>query len=404
MRNNNKKGGSRGKKQGGGRPKTYFSHEERESDRPKRSSRGRDEADDRGRKSFSRDSDRDKPARKTSRDDDKGHAKKRIGSGEERGERKSFKKDDKRGPRSFGEKKGRGYFDKKKSYGDERKSSSRKDNDLSWDEDFASYGRSEKKSDSQGRSKTGGRKKSDDAGLIRLNKYIANAGICSRREADELIKSGVVSVNGKIITEMGYKVKPEDVVRYNNETLKKERMVYVLLNKPKDYITTADDPSGRKTVLELLQGAGRERIYPVGRLDRATTGVLLLTNDGELTKRLTHPRYGVQKIYHVELDKNVKPSDLEKIKEGIELEDGLIKADDVAYVGDGQNRTQVGIELHSGRNRIVRRIFEHLGYNVRKLDRVVFAGLTKKDLPRGRWRHLSEKEVGMLYMISSKEK
>ena len=179
-------------------------------------------------------------------------------------------------------------------------------------------------------------------------------------------------------------------------------MAYVLLNKPKDYITTLDDPEGRKTVLELIQGAGKERLYPVGRLDRATTGVLLLTNDGELTKRLTHPRYGVKKTYHVTLDKAVKSSDLEKIMEGIELEDGMIRADDVAYVGDGQDRSQVGIELHSGRNRIVRRIFEHLGYKVEKLDRVVFGGLTKKDLPRGRWRHLTEREVGMLYMISSK--
>jgi 23S rRNA pseudouridine2605 synthase len=366
----------------------------------KREGYGREEGSER--KSFSRESDRDKPARRTSRDDDRGSSRKRDDG--DRSERKSFGRDDK-GPRGYGENKRRSTtYDKKKGYGDDKRSSSKK-SDESWD-DSEVFGRDERKRSSKGDSKKESSRKrsSDDAGLIRLNKYISNAGICSRREADDLIKSGVVSVNGKIITEMGYKVKPEDVVRYNNETLKKERMVYVLLNKPKDYITTADDPSGRKTVLELVQGAGRERIYPVGRLDRATTGVLLLTNDGELTKRLTHPRYGVQKMYHVELDKNVKPSDIEKIKDGIELEDGLISADDVAYVGDGQDKTQVGVELHSGRNRIVRRIFEHLGYNVRKLDRVMFAGLTKKDLSRGRWRHLTEKEVGMLYMISSKEK
>lgn len=259
--------------------------------------------------------------------------------------------------------------------------------------------RSEKTSSPKEKSTT--RRTSVDDGSIRLNKYIANAGICSRREADQLITSGVVSVNGKPITEMGYKVKPGDIVRYNNETLQSERKMYVLLNKPKDYITTLDDPEGRKTVFELIRGVGKERIYPVGRLDRATTGVLLFTNDGDLAKRLTHPKYEVQKIYHVELDKNVKPSDIERILTGVELEDGFIKADDVAYVGDGQDKKQVGVELHSGRNRIVRRLFEHLGYNVRKLDRVTFAGLTKKDLPRGRWRHLTEKEVGMLYMLST---
>lgn len=237
---------------------------------------------------------------------------------------------------------------------------------------------------------------------IRLNKYISNAGICSRREADELIKSGVFSVNGKIITEMGYKISPTDIVQYGGQTLRTEKLTYVLLNKPKDYITTVDDPQKRRTVLDLIKDACKERIYPVGRLDRATTGVLLFTNDGELTKTLTHPRYGVKKIYHVELDKSVKGSDLNKIKEGIELEDGFIKADEVSYVGDGANKKEIGIEIHSGKNRIVRRIFEHLGYEVKKLDRVYFAGLTKKDLPRGRWRILSEKEIGMLKMISGK--
>jgi 23S rRNA pseudouridine2605 synthase len=240
-----------------------------------------------------------------------------------------------------------------------------------------------------------------DDGLIRLNKYISNAGICSRREADDLIESGVVQVNGKTITEMGYRVKPTDIIKYGGQTLKKERFVYLVLNKPKDYITTVDDPQKRRTVLELVQGACKERIYPVGRLDRSTTGLLMFTNDGELTKKLTHPRYGIRKIYHVELDKPLKRQDLDMIAEGIELEDGQIKVDEVTYVGDGKDKTQIGIEIHSGKNRIVRRIFEHLGYNVRKLDRVMFGSLTKKDLSKGRWRFLTDAEVGMLKMISS---
>ena len=237
-------------------------------------------------------------------------------------------------------------------------------------------------------------------GLIRLNRYIANAGICSRREADDLIKSGVVAVNGKVITEMGFKVSPGDIVKYGGETLKREKMVYVLLNKPKDYITTVDDPEGRKTVLSLVQDACTERIYPVGRLDRNTTGLLLLTNDGELTKKLTHPRYGIKKIYHVVLDKVLKQSDLDIVTNGIELEDGFIKPDKISYVADGNDKKEIGIEIHSGRNRIVRRIFEQLGYNIRKLDRVYFAGLTKKDLPKGRWRILTEAEIGILKMTA----
>ncbi len=241
----------------------------------------------------------------------------------------------------------------------------------------------------------------EDDGLIRLNKYISNAGICSRREADDLISSGVVQVNGKTITEMGFRVKPTDIVKYGGQTLKKERMVYLILNKPKDYITTFDDPQKRKTVLELVQGACKDRIYPVGRLDRATTGLLMFTNDGELTKKLTHPKYGVRKIYHVELDKPLKRQDLDQIAEGLELEDGPIKVDVVTYVGDGADKASVGVEIHSGKNRIVRRIFEHMGYNVRKLDRVMFGSLTKKDLPRGRWRLLTEAEIGMLKMIST---
>lgn len=242
--------------------------------------------------------------------------------------------------------------------------------------------------------------KTSTAEGMRLNKYLSNAGICSRREADDLIASGVVQVNGKIITEMGFRVKPTDVIKYGGQTLKKERLVYLLLNKPKDYITTMDDPEERRTVQTLIAGACRERVYPVGRLDRATTGILMFTNDGDLTSKLTHPRYGVRKIYHVELDKPLKRTDLDKIAEGLELEDGNIKVDDISYTGDGKDKASVGVELHSGKNRIVRRIFEHLGYNVRKLDRVMFGPLTKKDLPRGRWRLLTDAEVGMLKMVS----
>lgn len=262
------------------------------------------------------------------------------------------------------------------------------------------YGRDEKKSFPRKKNPSKPQRETDD-GLIRLNKYLSNAGICSRREADDLISSGVVQVNGKTITEMGHRVKPTDIIKYGGQTLKKERLVYFVLNKPKDYITTADDPQNRKTVLELIQGACKERVYPVGRLDRATTGLLMFTNDGELTKKLTHPKYGVRKIYHAELDKPLKRSDLDSIAEGLELEDGAIKVDEISYVGEGVDKTQVGVEIHSGKNRIVRRIFEHLGYNVRKLDRVMFGSLTKKDLPRGRWRILTEAEVGILKMISA---
>jgi 23S rRNA pseudouridine2605 synthase len=240
-------------------------------------------------------------------------------------------------------------------------------------------------------------KKQTGEGLIRLNKYLSNAGIASRREADNLIQSGTVKVNGEVITQLGYKINPGDKVTYGDASVKSERKVYLLLNKPKDYITTVDDPRERKTVMELIQGVCRERLYPVGRLDRNTTGVLLFTNDGELTTKLTHPKFGVKKVYHVTLNKGLKPADFSAIVEGVELEDGLAKADDLAFVGEGKK--EIGIEIHSGRNRIVRRIFEHLGYEVLKLDRVVFAGLTKKDLPRGKHRFLTPKEVAFLKMI-----
>jgi 23S rRNA pseudouridine2605 synthase len=242
------------------------------------------------------------------------------------------------------------------------------------------------------RSKKPAAPKSDD-GLIRLNRFIANAGICSRRKADELIAAGVVSVNGEPVTELGFKVDPaKDAVRYNGESLKREKNVYVLLNKPKDYITTTDDPQERKTVMALVEKASRERIYPVGRLDRNTTGLLLLTNDGDLAEKLSHPRNSITKLYQVELNKSLSQGDMNKISFGIELEDGLIKPDAVSYVAGGSKK-EVGIQIHSGKNRVVRRIFESLGYEVVKLDRVVYSHLTKKDLPRGRWRYLEEKEI-----------
>lgn len=232
---------------------------------------------------------------------------------------------------------------------------------------------------------------------IRLNKYLANAGVCSRREADDFIQAGVVKVNGEIITELGTKVKRNDVVLFHDQQVNIEKKVYVLLNKPKDYVTTSDDPQNRKTVMDLVKGACRERIYPVGRLDRNTTGVLLLTNDGELATKLTHPQYLKKKIYHVHLDKNVTAADIKQIADGIMLEDGEIHADAIEYASE-TDRKQVGIEIHSGRNRIVRRIFEHLGYKVIRLDRVYFAGLTKKNVRRGDWRFLTEQEVNMLWM------
>jgi 23S rRNA pseudouridine2605 synthase len=234
-------------------------------------------------------------------------------------------------------------------------------------------------------------KDKEEGDEIRLNRYIANAGICSRREADDLISSGQISVNGKIVSEMGYKVRPTDVVKYGKKALNPEKMVYILINKPKDYITTTDDPEERKTVLDLIKGACSERVYPVGRLDRNTTGLLLLTNDGELAEKLTHPSSGIKKIYQAEIDKPITTEDFETLQAGVELEDGFIRPDEVGLVTpDAQ---VVGLEIHSGRNRIVRRMFEHLGYEVQKLDRTVFAGLNKKDLPRGKWRFLSEKEV-----------
>ena len=234
---------------------------------------------------------------------------------------------------------------------------------------------------------------------IRLNKFLANAGVCSRREADEFITAGVVSVNGQVVTELGTKIKRGDEVKFHEQVVNIERKIYVLLNKPKDTVTTSDDPLARRTVMDLVKDACTERIYPVGRLDRNTTGVLLLTNDGDLASKLTHPKYLKKKIYHVHLDKNLTQADMEQIAAGIQLDDGEIHADAISYT-DEAKKNDVGIEIHSGKNRIVRRIFESLGYKVVKLDRVYFAGLTKKGLRRGEWRYLTEAEVNHLRMGS----
>lgn len=241
-------------------------------------------------------------------------------------------------------------------------------------------------------------KQSSGTDEIRLNKYIANSGVCSRREADTFISTGSATVNGKIITEMGYKVKPTDEVRFDDVLISPEAKRYVLLNKPKNYITTMDDERNRKTVMELIHRAAKERIYPVGRLDRQTTGLLLFTNDGEMAKKLTHPKHQVKKLYHVTLDKKLSHEDLKKIGENFVLDGKMVFVDKVSYI-ENKPKFEVGIEIHSGRNRIVRRIFEHFGYHVIKLDRVIFAGLTKKNLGRGVWRHLTEQEVNNLKMI-----
>ena len=242
--------------------------------------------------------------------------------------------------------------------------------------------------------------KADD-GTMRLNKFISNAGICSRREADELILSGKVKVNGQIITELGVKVQLTDTITYKGKTLVPEKKVYILMNKPKDCVTTTDDPEARRTVFDILKGSIHEQLHAVGRLDRNTTGVLLLTNDGELTQTLTHPKFSKSKIYHVWIDRNITESDLKAIQQGIQLDDGFVKPDEVSFVEPG-DKTQIGIEIHSGQNRVVRRIFEHFDYKVIKLDRVYFAGLTKKSLPRGEWRFLTNEEVSILKRMSIK--
>ena len=326
---------------------------------------------------------------------------------EKRGERSFDKPFEKRGERSFDkpfEKRGERSFDKPfekrgraSEEGDKPEKRSRAEDGLRRRVgEYAEAPRYDLRKAEEKYIKKDGSAPKDD--LIRLNKYIANAGLCSRREADGLIETGQITVNGKVINELGHKVNPGDIVKYGNRILNPEKMVYILVNKPRDYITTTDDPEGRHTVMELISGACNERVYPVGRLDRNTTGLLLLTNDGELAEKLMHPSNEINKIYQVELDKPMTTEDFEKVQAGLELEDGFIKPDDLALVTP--DAMVVGIEIHSGRNRIVRRIFESLGYEVIKLDRTVYAGLNKKELPRGKWRFLNEKEVVRLkYLV-----
>jgi 23S rRNA pseudouridine2605 synthase len=389
--------------------------DDREEKKPwdgKRTSGSRS-GDDREKRSFRKSGERDdsaRPPRRSYRKDEEGAERESKGGfGDDGAERPRFSRD-----RDESEKSGRSFSKDDKSKERERPSrrSSDRDDDRprrkrDGDEDngprrvkheeFES-GRSFERQKTSEKKKPGhANRNPENEGLTRLNKYLANAGLASRREADTLIQSGAVKVNGVVVDQLGYKIKPGDKVTYGDESVKGEKKVYLLLNKPKDYITTVDDPRERKTVMELIKGACRERVYPVGRLDRNTTGILLFTNDGELTTKLTHPKFNVKKVYHVTLDKNLKTTDFQSLVDGIELEDGNAKADDLAFVGEGKR--EVGIEIHSGRNRIVRRMFEHLGYSVIKLDRVVFAGLTKKDLPRGKHRFLTAKEISFLKMI-----
>ena len=280
----------------------------------------------------------------------------------------------------------------KKAYDSSGSKGPRKFSDKKFD------GRKRADNSSKETSKPKQQNKPSDSDGIRLNKFIANAGICSRREADVYISTGSATVNGKLVTEMGYKVMPTDEVKFDGSLISIEKKRYVLLNKPKNFITTMDDERGRRTVMELVANASKERIYPVGRLDRNTTGLLLFTNDGEMAKKLTHPKSGIQKLYHVSLDKKLAMSDLQNIAEGFTMEDRRVIVDEISYIVN-ESKTEVGVKIHSGRNRIVRKIFEHFGYTVVKLDRVIFAGLTKKDLPRGHYRHLSEMEINTLNML-----
>jgi len=312
----------------------------------------------------------------------------------------SKRKSDGNNERSYGDKpsykRGVRSFDDKPTYSKDNRKFDDRDKKYIPGVQGKSYGRNPNSKKSQKRNEPNQRTDG-----IRLNKYIADSGKGSRREADELITAGLVSINGEIITQLGTRVMPGDVVKYNGETLRNEKMVYLILNKPKDYITTTDDPRERKTVMELIKGACKERIYPVGRLDRNTTGLLLFTNDGPLADKIMHPSSRIKKTYMVELNKNLKPADMQQIADGLELEDGFMKVDEIAYDQGADSKRVVGVTLHSGRNRIVRRIFEHLGYMVIKLDRTYYAGLTKRDLPRKRYRMLTESEINMLKMFKA---
>jgi 23S rRNA pseudouridine2605 synthase len=356
-------------------------------------------------RAYTKREDSDRPRRSFDDGEKKPFVKRADGKYESAGPRKSFGDDgEKRSytKREDGEK--RSYTKRedgdspRKSFddGEKRPYTKRSDDKKPYETKLSKTERVVEKSKKAGPKKTSTQQNvSEDA--IRLNRYVANAGVCSRREADVLIATGVVTVNGKIVTEMGYKVNPGDVVNYGGVPIKNETKKYLLLNKPKDYITTMDDPEERRTVMELIRKACKERLYPVGRLDRNTTGILLFTNDGDMTAKLTHPKFDVRKVYHVTLDKKMGSEDYKLLNEGFELADGFIKPDAVDFVGAG--KFELGVEIHSGRNRIVRRMFEHLGYEVVKLDRVAFAGLTKKDLPRGKHRFLTEKEISFLKML-----
>ena len=366
-------------------------------DAEKRSYTKREDSSDRPSRSFG-DGERKPFAKREDGKYESSAPRKSYGDGEKRSYTKREDSSESRPRRSFDSNERKPYA-KLENGGSERPRKSygeKKDFDKPYETKLSKSERVVEKSKKAGPSKTSDQKNvSDDA--VRLNRYVANSGVCSRREADVLIATGVVTVNGKIVTEMGYKVNPTDVVNYGGVPIKNEVKKYLVLNKPKDYITTMDDPEERKTVMELIRKACKERLYPVGRLDRNTTGVLLFTNDGDLTAKLTHPKFGVRKIYHVILDKRITSEDFKTLAEGVELSDGFIKPDAIEYVGEG--KSELGVEIHSGRNRIVRRLFEHLGYEVMKLDRVAFAGLTKKDLPRAKFRFLTPKEVDFLKML-----
>jgi 23S rRNA pseudouridine2605 synthase len=313
-----------------------------------------------------------------------------------------FERDSEQAPREFKRKREQS-FEKTDRFSDKKERFPRRERTFEretkpFDRNSRRFDREPRKFDKEPKTFTEKPAKSFDKD-IRLNRFIANSGVCSRREADVLIASGAVTVNGKVVTQMGVKVSTSDVVCYDGERLSHEKKVYLLLNKPKGFITTLDDPQERKTVMSLVEKACKERIYPVGRLDRNTTGLLLFTNDGDMTKKLTHPSFGARKIYHVELDKPLARNDMQSLLDGIELEDGFTRFDDIQFVEYYNDKKVVGVELHSGKNRIVRRMFEAMGYYVTKLDRVSFAGLTKKDLPRGRCRFLTEKEINFLKML-----
>ena len=368
------------------RPRRRFN--DRDEERPRR--KFNDKEDERPRRKF-QDRDEERPRRKFNDREDERPRRKFNDRDEERPRRRFNDRDEERPRRRFNdrdEERPRRRFNDRDEERPRRRSSDR---------------REDRKEEAPRRGRKGYVREKDPlydrpaaSGEIRLNKYLADSGVCSRREADELIKAGCVTVNGEVVTTMGYKVKPTDKVVYGGQTLNREKLRYILLNKPKGYITTADDPEGRTTVMELVRDACTERIFPVGRLDKNTTGLLLLTNDGELAKRLTHPSSEVTKLYHVVLDKPLTRNDMLRIADGVELDDGLITPDEIAYDADDDSKKSVGIKLHSGRNRIVRRIFEHFGYDILKLDRVMFAGLDKYRLPRGEWRFLTDAEVAAL--------